>query len=79
MNSKKRIAVGLLGATGMVGQRLVQLLEDHPYFELQFIAASQRSAGKKYSDAARWRLYGTNPIPDMHVHSCSVFIIENCI
>ena len=43
--------VGVLGATGMVGQRLVQLLADHPWFELQALAASERSAGRTYGEA----------------------------
>jgi len=52
----KKIEVGVLGATGMVGQQFVRLLEAHPWFRLTWIAASDRSAGKKYSDATRWRL-----------------------
>lgn len=48
--------VAVLGATGMVGQRFIQLLVDHPFFELSAITASERSAGKKYRDAARWVL-----------------------
>ena len=48
--------VGVLGATGMVGQRFIQLLVDHPFFELAAITASERSAGKKYRDATRWVL-----------------------
>lgn len=50
------ISVGVLGATGAVGQRFVQLLADHPYFELTALTASERSAGKKYRDAVNWRL-----------------------
>ncbi|MDD1729191.1 MAG: aspartate-semialdehyde dehydrogenase [Methanospirillum sp.] len=56
------IKVGVLGATGAVGQRFVQLLADHPYFELSVLTASKRSAGKKYRDAAAWRL--EVPFPD---------------
>lgn len=48
----KKIPVGILGATGMVGQRFAQLLEDHPWFEVTALAASERSVGKKYRDAA---------------------------
>jgi len=51
-----RIKVGVLGATGSVGQRFVQLLKDHPFFELEVLAASERSAGKKYSEACYWYL-----------------------
>ena len=46
-----KIPVGVLGATGMVGQRYIKLLEDHPWFEVTYVAASPRSAGKKYAAA----------------------------
>ncbi|MGL4986819.1 MAG: aspartate-semialdehyde dehydrogenase, partial [Treponemataceae bacterium] len=51
-----KIAVGILGATGMVGQKYIHLLENHPWFEVSYVAASSRSAGKKYRDAVqnRW-------------------------
>jgi aspartate-semialdehyde dehydrogenase len=52
----ERIPVAVLGATGSVGQRFVQLLEDHPWFRLHEVVASDRSAGKPYGDAADWRL-----------------------
>src|SRR5882724_1202056 len=52
----ERIPVAVLGATGSVGQRFVQLLENHPWFRLHEVAASERSAGKSYGDAADWRL-----------------------
>jgi aspartate-semialdehyde dehydrogenase len=58
----KKLEVGILGATGMVGQRLVSLLENHPWFELTWLAASERSAGKKYSEACNWRL--REPLPE---------------
>src|SRR5437870_3305684 len=51
-----RIPVAVLGATGSVGQRFVQLLERHPWFRLHEVVASERSAGKPYGDAAGWRL-----------------------
>jgi len=57
-----RIPVGILGATGAVGQRIVSLLADHPWFELIELAASSRSAGKPYGDAASWRL--SSPLPE---------------
>lgn len=59
----KRIRVGILGATGMAGQRYVQLLADHPWFELVWLAASPRSAGKSYREAVagRWHLPGVPP------------------
>ena len=54
MNNK--IPIGILGATGVVGQRFIQMLEHHPWFEVAWLAASDRSEGKLYADAARWRL-----------------------
>jgi aspartate-semialdehyde dehydrogenase len=57
----KRFPVGILGATGIVGQRFIQLLEHHPWFEVAWLAASERSEGKQYAEAARWKL--TTPIP----------------
>jgi len=52
----KRIPVAVLGATGSVGQRFVQLLEHHPWFKLHEVVASERSAGRPYAEAAEWRL-----------------------
>jgi aspartate-semialdehyde dehydrogenase len=57
----KKFRAGVLGATGMVGQRLVQLLAGHPWFELTEVAASERSSGRKYSEAVTWHL--NEPIP----------------
>jgi len=57
----ERIPVGILGATGMVGQEFVNFLRDHPWFELTFLAASDRSAGKRYHEATTWRLGGDTP------------------
>ncbi|HEY1677645.1 MAG TPA: aspartate-semialdehyde dehydrogenase [Candidatus Sulfotelmatobacter sp.] len=51
-----KIPIGILGATGVVGQRFIQMLEHHPWFEVAWLAASDRSEGKVYSEAARWRL-----------------------
>ncbi len=59
---QKRIEVGVLGATGMVGQQFINQLAGHPWFELTWLAASERSEGKRYADAAPWRL--DTPIPD---------------
>src|SRR5689334_10102996 len=56
-----KISVGILGATGVVGQRFIQMLEHHPWFEVAWLAASDRSEGKTYGDAARWRL--KTPVP----------------
>jgi aspartate-semialdehyde dehydrogenase len=57
----EKIPVGLLGATGIVGQRFVQMLEHHPWFEVAWLAASDRSEGRPYGEAARWKL--KTPIP----------------
>jgi aspartate-semialdehyde dehydrogenase len=51
-----RQKIGILGATGMVGQRFIQLLEHHPWFEIAWLAASDRSRGKTYGEAVRWKL-----------------------
>src|SRR6266404_4673357 len=59
MNRKLR--VGILGATGVVGQRFIQLLEHHPQFEVTALAASDRSQGKTYAQACTWRLPGETP------------------
>lgn len=68
MNRKYR--VGILGATGMVGQRFIQLLVDHPQFVVTAVAASDRSQGKAYADACAWRLSGEMPeaVRSMTVH-----------
>jgi len=58
---KTKHPIGILGATGMVGQRYIQLLENHPWFEIAWLAASDRSSGKKYGEAAKWRL--DTPLP----------------
>ncbi|MDR5671623.1 aspartate-semialdehyde dehydrogenase [Halalkaliarchaeum sp. AArc-GB] len=55
------VQVGILGATGAVGQRFIQLLDDHPTFELAAVTASEASAGKRYAEAAKWRV--DTPIP----------------
>ena len=60
MPPAKRWPVAILGATGAVGQTFIRLLADHPWFEIVELAASERSAGKRYDDAARW-LEGTMP------------------
>ena len=57
----KKFRVGILGATGVVGQRFVQLLEGHPQFEITALAASDRSQGKTYAEACTWRLPGEMP------------------
>ena len=62
MAIKEKLPIGILGATGMVGQRFIQLLENHPWFEVAWLAASDRSSGKSYGEAAKWRL--DTPLPD---------------
>jgi aspartate-semialdehyde dehydrogenase len=57
----QRIEVGILGATGMVGQHFVKFLQGHPWFEITWLGASDRSAGKVYRDATSWRLNGVMP------------------
>jgi aspartate-semialdehyde dehydrogenase len=57
----ERIPVGVLGATGMVGQEFVSFLKDHPWFALTWLGASDRSAGKPYHEATSWRLGGETP------------------
>jgi aspartate-semialdehyde dehydrogenase len=59
--ARRKLRAGILGATGVVGQRLVRLLAGHPWFELTEVAASERSLGKTYAEAARWHL--DEPLP----------------
>lgn len=68
----KRIEVGVLGATGMVGQHFIRFLQNHPWFELTWVGASDRSAGKKFRDATNWRLDGVLPanVADLTVQEC---------
>jgi len=68
----KPIRVGVLGATGAVGQRFVELLSANPWFELTALAASERSEGKSYAQACDWRISGDMPAVarEMRVHPC---------
>ena len=68
----KKIEVGVLGATGMVGQQFVSRLSRHPWFEVTWLAASERSEGKAYDAAAPWRL--ATPMPD----GCRELKVEAC-
>jgi aspartate-semialdehyde dehydrogenase len=61
MEMMKKIPVGVLGATGAVGQRFIQLLAGHPWFEVTALAASERSAGKRYADVCKWVIPGDPP------------------
>lgn len=60
----EKLRVGILGATGMVGQRFISLLENHPWFSVAAVAASERSAGRRYEDAvgSRWKM--VKPMPE---------------
>ncbi len=68
----KKISVGILGATGMVGQKFVELLASHPWFEITALAASDRSVGKRYGDAMKWAMTTALPknIAEMPVVAC---------
>ena len=68
----RKMDVGILGATGPVGQEFIRLLEGHPWFRVAWLGASERSAGKAYRDAARWRLPSACPveIANMPVSLC---------
>jgi aspartate-semialdehyde dehydrogenase len=72
LENGKKIEVGILGATGTVGQRFVQLLEGHPWFELGWVAASDRSAGRRYGEATSWQQDGAPPsrVAEMTVAEC---------
>jgi aspartate-semialdehyde dehydrogenase len=65
--------VGVLGGTGAVGQQMIQLLADHPWFQITEVAASERSAGKRYSEAVHWNLNGTFPaaVGNLIVKACA--------
>jgi aspartate-semialdehyde dehydrogenase len=67
-----RIEVGILGATGMVGQHFINFLQGHPWFDLKWLGASDRSAGKKYKDAMTWHLAGDVPetVAGLTVEDC---------
>ena len=69
----KIFRVGVLGATGAVGQKFIELLEHHPWFEVTAVSASSRSAGKTYQEATNW--IGSHPIPknilDLEVQACT--------
>jgi len=76
---RKKIPVAVLGATGAVGQTFVRLLADHPWFELAELAASERSAGKKYGEATRW-LEGKFPdkvVLDRRVIACDPGVVRS--
>jgi aspartate-semialdehyde dehydrogenase len=76
MSSNRKVAI--LGATGAVGQRFIQLLQEHPWFKIEVLAASERSAGKKYKDACNWILESNLPreIAEMPVAHADVESVE---
>jgi aspartate-semialdehyde dehydrogenase len=69
---ESRIEVGILGATGMVGQHFIRFMQGHPWFDVKWLGASDRSAGKKYRDATKWHLAGVMPdaVADLTVEEC---------
>lgn len=71
-----KIRVGILGATGMVGQKYIQLLENHPWFETSYLVASEKSAGKKYSDAVAGRWHMASNIPE-NVRELNVYPLDD--
>ena len=73
----RKIPVGVLGATGAVGQTFIKLLANHPWFEVTAVAASERSAGKRYSDAAHW-LSGDMPerVAKLTVTACDPAVVD---
>jgi len=74
MENKNKIPVGILGATGSVGQKFIQLLKNHPYFTVQEVAASDKSAGKTYVQAVNWFLDSRIPseVANLEVKKCDV-------
>jgi aspartate-semialdehyde dehydrogenase len=72
MSPQRKVAI--LGATGAVGQRFIQLLQGHPWFQIEVLAASERSAGKKYRDACNWTMQSNLPveIAEMDVVNCDL-------
>lgn len=80
MHDGRKIKVGVLGATGTVGQRFITLLADHPFFIIHALGASQRSAGKPYPKAVAWKQ--ARPIPaavrEMVIHECKPDLFGEC-
>lgn len=77
MSNKRKVAI--LGATGAVGQRYIQLLQNHPWFKIEVLAASERSSGKKYGTACNWLMESELPaeIAEMPVVNSNVESVEN--
>ncbi len=74
----QKLKAGILGGTGMVGQRFIALLENHPWFEVTTVAASPRSAGKRYEDAigGRWKM--DTPMPEAVKDIVVMNVNEGC-
>jgi aspartate-semialdehyde dehydrogenase len=72
MSGQRKLRVGILGATGTVGQRVIHMLRDHPYFEVTALAASDRSEGKRFADVCNWKLPFEMPdaVKDLKVNPC---------
>jgi aspartate-semialdehyde dehydrogenase len=71
-NMQRKMEVGVLGATGMVGQHFIKFLANHPWFEVKWVGASERSTAKKYAEATDWRLEGVMPegVRELTVEDC---------
>jgi aspartate-semialdehyde dehydrogenase len=72
MNQSVKRRVGILGATGAVGQRVIHMMRNHPYFEVTALAASERSEGKRFADVCNWKLPYEMPdaVKDIKVYTC---------
>lgn len=77
----RKLNVGVLGATGTVGQRFIVLLAEHPYFVIHALGASERSAGKAYSKAVTWKQTKAIPaaVRDMVVNECKPEFFAECV
>ena len=77
---RKKIKVGVLGATGTVGQRFIVLLAEHPYFVIHALGASHRSAGKQYAAATTWKQAKHIPsvVREMVIHECKPEYFSEC-
>ena len=80
LHDGRQLKVGVLGATGTVGQRFILLLSEHPYFVIHALGASQRSAGKPYSKAVTWKQTRSIPsvVREMIVHECKPEHFMDC-
>ena len=74
----KKLKVGIIGATGMVGQRFIQLLESHPWFDIEVLAASKRSKGMSYADAVKNRWVMKTNIPERVLSRTIMDSVEDC-